>query len=104
MNVQYIVYGNGSVFTYPDQSKFVCQGAVLCLQDYLTAELTQSQQGNYTIATDQASGIQYIIWGNGTVTFMNGTYVCDGGSQGLIQFLSSQNININVIVPTKPNF
>ena len=104
MHPQFIVFDNGSVFTYPNQATLVCRGGIACLKDYVSAVLTQSQQADYTIATDAQTGSQYIVWGNGTVTFMNGTFICNGGSKCLIELLSSQSIKVNEIVPETPKF
>jgi len=76
----------------------ITTGGYAGLVKYLTGILkfNEAYQAVYYIAVDTRTGTHYFIYPNGTVTEIDGTFVCEGGAHGLNIYLMSLVIDITI--------
>ena len=79
-----------------DTNLFITSNGVQGLLNYLQVRLNTAEYPYFEYATDQRTGFNYYIYPNNSAYYLNGTFVCSGGREGLAAFLSSQ-VSINYI-------
>lgn len=72
---QFIVFTNNTVVR-TDTQEVISQGGFNALQNYVQVKIDVADRGNYLYAGDTRTGFHYNIYPNGSVFYLNGTFVC----------------------------